>query len=79
MFILFSQVLINRCILIVSLQGHDTTAMALSWTLHCLGLHEDFQREVHQELDFIFENDLGREITRDDLTQMKYLECVIKV
>ncbi|KAG8179271.1 hypothetical protein JTE90_026735 [Oedothorax gibbosus] len=59
-------------------EGHDTTAMALSWTLYCLGLHPNLQKEVHDELDCIFQNEHGREITKADLSQMKYLECVIK-
>ncbi|KFM58190.1 Cytochrome P450 4c3, partial [Stegodyphus mimosarum] len=59
-------------------EGHDTTAMAICWTLHMLGLHPEAQEKVFRELDDIFRDDPNRTATREDLTQMKYLECVIK-
>jgi cytochrome P450 len=36
------------------------------------------QVKVHEELDAIFGDDKDRPITSQDLTRMKYLECVIK-
>ncbi|GFT86027.1 cytochrome P450 4V2, partial [Nephila pilipes] len=60
-------------------EGHDTTAMTLSWALYCLGLNPDIQLRVQEELDAIFEDDISRDITREDITRMKYLECVLKV
>ncbi|GBM97371.1 Cytochrome P450 4V2 [Araneus ventricosus] len=59
-------------------EGHDTTAMALSWTLYLLGTHPEIQKVVHDEVDDIFQNDVEREVTREDLSNLKYLECVIK-
>ncbi|GFT66184.1 cytochrome P450 4V2 [Trichonephila clavipes] len=59
--------------------GHDTTAMALSWVLYCLGQNPKIQQKVQEELDDIFEDDIDRNIVLEDLTKMKYLECVIKV
>ncbi|GIY12444.1 cytochrome P450 4c3, partial [Caerostris darwini] len=59
-------------------EGHDTTAMALSWTLYSLGSHPDIQKTAQEELDDIFEDDMERDIRREDLPRMKYLECVIK-
>ncbi|GFY61360.1 cytochrome P450 4C1, partial [Trichonephila inaurata madagascariensis] len=59
-------------------EGHDTTAMALSWALYCLGQNPEIQQRVQEELDDIFEDDIDRDIVREDLTRMKYLECVIK-
>ncbi|GFT66199.1 cytochrome P450 4C1 [Trichonephila clavipes] len=59
-------------------EGHDTTAMALSWALYCLGQYPDIQQRIQEELDDIFEDDIERDIAREDLTRMKYLECVIK-
>lgn len=59
-------------------EGHDTTAMGISWTLYLLGLYEDKQEKVHQELCSIFGDDKFRNITTQDLKEMKYLECVIK-
>ena len=53
--------------------------MAICWTLYNLGLYPEIQEEVCKELDSIFQDDNLRPITREDLSQMKYLECVIKV
>ncbi|XP_064459224.1 cytochrome P450 4C1-like isoform X2 [Ornithodoros turicata] len=58
-------------------EGHDTTAMGISFTLYLLGLHKDVQDMVVKELQSIF-NDDDRLPTVEDLKQMKYLECVIK-
>ncbi|GIY72255.1 cytochrome P450 4C1 [Caerostris extrusa] len=59
-------------------EGHDTTAMGISWTLYCLGLYPEIQKIAFREIEDIFQNDTDRDVTREDLTQMKYLECVIK-
>ncbi|GFS44882.1 cytochrome P450 4C1 [Nephila pilipes] len=59
--------------------GHDTTAMSLSWTLYCLGQNPKIQQKAQEELDQIFEDDNSRDITREDITRMIYLECAIKV
>ena len=37
--------------------GHDTTAMAISWTLYMLGLHPEIQDKVRQEVDAIFDEE----------------------
>lgn len=59
-------------------EGHDTTAMAISWTLYELGRNPGVQERVFQELDNIFGGNNERDVTTEDLKQMKYLECVIK-
>jgi cytochrome P450 family 4 len=60
-------------------EGHDTTAMAISWTLHLIGLNAEIQDKCHQELDNIFgDNDNQRSIDMKDLRDMKYLEACIK-
>ncbi|HEY6436604.1 MAG TPA: cytochrome P450, partial [Ignavibacteriaceae bacterium] len=60
-------------------EGHDTTAMAISWTLHLIGLNAEIQDKCHQELDNIFgDNDNQRSIDITDLRDMKYLEACIK-
>ncbi|GFT47331.1 cytochrome P450 4V2, partial [Nephila pilipes] len=59
-------------------EGHDTTAMALSWALYSLGQNPEIQLRVQEELDEIFKDDISRNVTREDITRMKYLECVIK-
>lgn len=58
--------------------GHDTTAYALSWVLYLLGIHLDIQTKVLEEIDFIFGDDFDRDISMEDIKEMKYLECVIK-
>lgn len=37
--------------------GHDTTAMAISWTLYMLGLHPEIQDRVRAEVDAIFDEE----------------------
>lgn len=58
-------------------EGHDTTTAAICWSLFLLGNHMDVQERCHEELDSIFQ-DTDRDITRQDLADMKYLEMVIK-
>ncbi|GFR14120.1 cytochrome P450 4c3 [Trichonephila clavata] len=58
--------------------GYDTTSAAMTWTLYMLGLYPEIQKKVHEELDWIFGEDVKRPATEDDLKDMKYLECVIK-
>ncbi|GIY72347.1 cytochrome P450 4V2 [Caerostris darwini] len=58
--------------------GYDTTAMALSWTLYCLGLYPEVQTSAFEELKDIFADDFNRNMTHGDLAKMKYIECVIK-
>lgn len=36
-------------------EGHDTTAMALSWILFLLGHHSEIQDRLHAEIDSVFE------------------------
>ncbi|GFR13953.1 cytochrome P450 4c3, partial [Trichonephila clavata] len=58
-------------------EGHDTTSVGISWSLWLVGLHPWVQDRIHAELDDIFGDD-ERNITMEDLKNMKYLECVIK-
>lgn len=59
-------------------EGHDTTAMGISFTLYLLGLYKQAQDNVYRELETIFGEDAERAATVDDLKEMRYLECVIK-
>ena len=36
------------------LQGHDTTAAAINWSLYLLGTNPEVQMKVDQELDEVF-------------------------
>lgn len=67
-------------------EGHDTTAMALSWTIYLLGHHPEIQARAAAEVDSLFEqteadaelNGIKLMLTLDRIKELKYLECVIK-
>lgn len=59
--------------------GNDTTAMGISWTLFLIGHSPSVQQKIHDELDAIIGEDTQRHVNHNDLKEMKYLECVIKV
>ncbi|XP_013140459.1 PREDICTED: cytochrome P450 4C1-like [Papilio polytes] len=58
-------------------EGHDTTAMALSFGLMLLADHEDVQERIFEECKAIFGNS-DRTPSWSDLAEMKYLEATIK-
>lgn len=58
--------------------GHDTTGLGISWALYNIGLYPDIQQKIRDELQLIFGDDKDRPITKADLREMKYLECVLK-
>ena len=60
-------------------EGHDTTAAAITFFCYLMGCYPDVQRKVQEEIDSIFGDDDERECTTDDIQQMTYLDCAIKV
>ncbi|XP_064459126.1 cytochrome P450 4V2-like [Ornithodoros turicata] len=71
----------SRCLSIIhtfTRKGHDTTAVGISWALYMIGLHQDVQDKIVEELDEIFGSDTERDATMEDVRRMKYLECVLK-
>uniref|UniRef100_T1IX38 Cytochrome P450 n=1 Tax=Strigamia maritima TaxID=126957 RepID=T1IX38_STRMM len=56
-------------------EGHDTTAVAISWSLFALASFPHIQNKVHEELDSIFEDNKTAPITTEHTQQMKYMEC----
>ncbi|KAL0132787.1 hypothetical protein PUN28_000482 [Cardiocondyla obscurior] len=58
-------------------EGHDTTAVAITWALFLLGNNPEHQEKVHEELEEVFGNS-DAPITVKDLPQLKYLDRVIK-
>ncbi|XP_045501193.1 probable cytochrome P450 4ac1 [Colias croceus] len=58
-------------------EGHDTTAMALTFGLMLLADHEDVQEKIYQECRSII-GDSTRTANTSDLAEMKYLDAVIK-
>ncbi|XP_055948667.1 cytochrome P450 4V2-like [Argiope bruennichi] len=60
------------------MEGHDTIAISMIWTLYLIGLHPEVQAKLHEELDRTFGSDRDSAITIDDLNNLNYMECVIK-
>lgn len=58
-------------------EGHDTTAAAASWACHLIGSHPEVQKKLHEEIDRVLGN-TNRPLTKDDLKELDYLDCVIK-
>lgn len=56
--------------------GHETTATAISWTLHRLSIHPDVLARVHAELDTVLAG--SRELDVDRSRELVYLDAVCK-
>lgn len=62
----------------IMFEGHDTTAAGSSFFLSMMGIHQDIQAKVMQELHDIF-GDSDRPATFQDTLEMKYLErCLME-
>ncbi|GLH05333.1 Cytochrome P450 4g15 [Gryllus bimaculatus] len=59
-------------------EGHDTTAAAISFTAFLLSRHPAVQEKVLEELDSIFDTSKPLDPTIHDLSELKYLDMVIK-
>jgi cytochrome P450 len=57
------------------LAGHETTAIALSWTWYLLATNPEAERKLHAELDAVPQ---GRVLAAGDLPRLPYAEMVIK-
>ncbi len=57
------------------LAGHETTALALSWTWHLLAENPQVEHKLHDELDRVLR---GRTPTIADLPLLKYSEAAVK-
>ena len=47
------------------------------WAIQLIGSHPEVQKKLHEEMDEIF-GDSDRPATMADISNMKYLECVVK-
>lgn len=56
------------------LAGHETTALALSWTCYLLGQQPDIGRRMFEEVESVL---AGRDATTEDLPQLKFTESII--
>jgi cytochrome P450 len=57
------------------LAGHETTAVALTWTWHLLSTHPDVERRLQAELSSVLG---GRAPAPDDLPHLSYTRMVIE-
>ncbi|CAH2097054.1 unnamed protein product [Euphydryas editha] len=57
--------------------GHDTSASVLMYSMLLVGSYPDVQEKVFQELNNVFGDD-DRDVTKQDLSQLCYLEAVLK-
>ena len=57
------------------LAGHETTAVALSWTWYLLAQHPDVEAKLQEELQMVL---AGRPPRAEDLRQLRYTEMVLK-
>jgi cytochrome P450 len=57
------------------LAGHETTALALSWTWHLLAQHPEIEQKLHSELNRVL---CGRAPAFSDLPALPYTDSVIK-
>ncbi|OQR75279.1 cytochrome P450 4c3-like [Tropilaelaps mercedesae] len=60
-------------------EGHDTTAVGVSWCLFLLGHDLVWQQRVVDEIIEVVGDDPTTPITKEHLPKLKYLECVIKI
>jgi cytochrome P450 len=56
------------------LAGHETTAVALSWTWWLLARHPEVERGLHEELSSVL---AGRNPTLEDLPHLRYTENIV--
>ncbi|HEY3738295.1 MAG TPA: cytochrome P450 [Bryobacteraceae bacterium] len=60
--------------LTIFLAGHETTAVALTWTLYLLSQNPEVEARLHAELDRVLPNGLSPSV--DDLPALKFVEQV---
>ena len=59
----------------IILAGHETTAIALSWTWYLLGKHPEAEARLWSELEEVLG---GRPPTVEDLPRLRYADAVLK-
>uniref|UniRef100_A0A1A9Z404 Cytochrome P450 n=1 Tax=Glossina pallidipes TaxID=7398 RepID=A0A1A9Z404_GLOPL len=62
----------------IIMAGSDTSGHTLCYALYLLSRHPDIQQKLFLEIFSLYETDSERSITMQDLSKLKYLECVIK-
>jgi len=62
-------------VITIFLAGHETTAMAMTWTWFLLSQHPDVESKLHAELDSVLG---GRAPTHEDLSKLTYARMVVE-
>ena len=70
-----SDTLLRDEVMTILVAGHETTAVALSWTWYLLAQHPEVERRLHAELDAVLG---GRTPTFEDLPSLPYTKMVIE-
>ena len=60
------------------LAGHETTALALSWSWYLLATHPEAEKKFHAELDEVLGKNGSRAPEVADLPRLKYTEMIVK-
>ncbi|ULU03595.1 hypothetical protein L3Y34_016818 [Caenorhabditis briggsae] len=66
--------IVGQCTVFL-IAGFDTTALSLSYSTYLLATHPEVQKKLQEEVD---RKCPGSGITFDQLSKLKYLECVMK-
>ena len=65
--------------LLILFAGHDTTAHTMTWLTYELARHPEYQRQLQAEIDQMFDDLKGREMTYDDCSKLPFLtKCVME-
>ena len=65
-------------VMTIVLAGHETTAIALSWTWYLLSLHPEIEEKLHEELDAVLGGQWPGPPAVVDLPSLAYTDAVIK-
>ncbi|XP_039502126.1 cytochrome P450 4e3 [Drosophila santomea] len=59
-------------------EGHDTTTSGVSFSVYLLSRHPDVQRKLFEEQCEVMGSDMNRNVSFQEIAQMKYLDLFIK-
>ncbi|GMS92664.1 hypothetical protein PENTCL1PPCAC_14839 [Pristionchus entomophagus] len=59
-------------------EGHETTASAIGWAIWCFACHPEIQERVYQEIMQVLGEDTDRDLVREDMGKLSYLDRCLK-
>ena len=62
-------------VMTIFLAGHETTALALSWSWYLLATHPEVEKKFHAEIDEVLQ---GRTPTVEDMRRLPFTEMIAK-